>query len=317
MTKMLGSFERQGDRPALVLGGGGGFGVVQAAYIQAAHELGFRPKVVVGTSVGALNGAWVAMHPDEPQGLVQVWGKLHHQRLLRLNPLRLAGRIARRGGGICANELVPKLIAAHIRDTRIEDTELELSVAATNLSEGRKHVFRSGRLADAVLASTAIPGVFDPVLVGGHLYVDGGVTAPLDFASAVEMGATEILAIDLTPPYVPQSKPRTAIGVLARSMAILAHSTTDATFGFVERELPTRMLRPDLSRHSAWRVGVTDDDLQLCLSEARAALRGALDGAGHVIPLVKAPAGAHVAVAPRTAVPKLRMRRAPWFGHAS
>jgi NTE family protein len=313
---MLGSFERQGHRPALVLGGGGGFGVVQAAYIQAAHELGFRPQVVVGTSVGALNGAWVAMHPGQPEGLLKVWGKLGHQKLLRLNPLRLAGRIARRGGGICANELVPQLIEAHIRDVRFEDTELKLGVVATNLSQGRKHLFRSGGLADAVLASTAIPGVFDPVPLGGQLFVDGCVTAPLDFASAVEMGATEILAIDLTPSHLPKGKPRTAIGVLARSMAILAHSSTDAMFEFAEREMPTRMLRPDLSRHSAWRVGVSEADLQQCLREARAALHDVIDADGHVIPVPRAALPVSAGAEARPA-PKLRMRRAPWLGQAS
>jgi NTE family protein len=315
VTEMLGSYERRGDRPALVLGGGGGFGVVQAAYIQAAHELGFRPQVVVGTSVGALNGAWVAMHPSAPEGLLDVWSKLRSQKLLRLNPVRLASRIVRRGGGICANELVPKLIAEHIRDVRFEDTELQLAVVATNLSQGRKHVFRSGGLADAVLASTAIPGVFDPVPLGGHLYVDGCVTAPLDFASAVEMGATEILAIDLTPSHTP-GKPRTAIGVLARSMAILAHSSTDAMLAFAEREMPTRMLCPDLSRHSAWRIAVSEDDLQLCLREARAALRGALDANGHVVPAQTSVPAISAELAPRR-LSKVRMRRAPGLGQAS
>jgi len=63
-------------RLALVLGDGGAYGVVQAAYIQAAYEAGFRPSMVVGTSVGALNGAWVAMYPDEPEALVQIWHDL-------------------------------------------------------------------------------------------------------------------------------------------------------------------------------------------------------------------------------------------------
>src|SRR5512142_271624 len=100
------------DRPALVLGGGGALGSAQAAYIKAAHELGFRPRLVVGTSVGALNGAWVATRPDDPDGLIEIWRGLHRLRVLRLNPLKVAARMACLRGGVWTNEVVPALIRA-------------------------------------------------------------------------------------------------------------------------------------------------------------------------------------------------------------
>jgi NTE family protein len=274
-----------------VLGGGGGFGIVQAAYIQAAHELGFRPSIVVGTSVGALNGAWLAMHPDQPEGLLPVWRGLHKRRVLGTNPLRLAGRVLRRNGGVFSNDLVPRLLKDHIGQARFEQTALRLAVVATNLSEGRKKVFNTGRLAPAIMASTAIPGLFDPVKLNGELFVDGSITASVDLATAMDMGASEILAIDLTADS-PIATPRTPIGVLLRSMYIMAHATTDGMQALAERQMPVRVLRPDLSRHSPWRIASDEDEMALSLAEARAVLRSVLDDAGRVIPAAAAPTGA-------------------------
>ena len=185
--------------PALVLGGGGAFGIVQAAYIQAAYEMGFRPGLVVGTSVGALNGAWVALHPDEPEALLEIWQTLHRHRILRGNPLKVALRAARRRRGIFRNDLVSNLLRTHIRSSRFSETKLPLRVVATNLTRGCKHVFNNGLIAPAILASTAIPGFFDPIEIGGELFVDGGIAASVDLATAVEMGASEILAVELAP----------------------------------------------------------------------------------------------------------------------
>jgi len=272
------------SRPALVLGGGGAFGSVQAAYVKAAHELGFRPQMVVGTSVGSLNGAWVAMYPDDPDGLLEVWKGLHRTRVLHPNPLRMVGRVVRRGGGLWANEIVPKLIDDHIGDLRFDDTKLPLGVVATNLSEGRKAVFRAGPLAPAILASTSIPGIFDPVEIGGQLYVDGCVTASVDLVTAMSLGATEILAIDLTPSMLHGShRPRTALGVLRRSFGVLSHATTDAMQAVVEQHLPVQVVKPQLDALSPWRIHIDDAELERALGEAREVLRSALDADGRVV----------------------------------
>lgn len=258
--------------------------MTQAAYIQAAAELGFRPAIVVGTSVGALNGAWVTMHPDDPGGLLDVWRGLHRMKVLNLNPLRLAARLAGRTGGISPNTIVPYLIEHHIGERSFEDAEVPLAVVATNLSEGCKHVFREGRLDRAILASTAIPGVFDPVNIGGDLFVDGCVTASVDLATAIEMGATEILAIDLT--SVPEpGQPRGVYSVLRRSLGILSHATTDAMQAIARRHMPVSVLRPGVGSLSPWRIAVEEKDIQASLAEARAALASVLDKDGRVRPI--------------------------------
>jgi NTE family protein len=277
--------DQGGRRPALVLGGGGAYGVVQAAYIQAVYEAGFRPSMVIGTSVGSLNGAWVAMYPDDPENLLKIWTGMDRIRLLRLNPMRVAGRVVRRPLSLSTNEIVPQLIEQHVGDLTFADTKLPLAVVATNLLRGQKHVFHTGPLGQAILASTAIPGLFDPVELDGELFIDGGIIASLDLATALAMGATEILAIDLTP--MPSGvRPRTALGVMRQSLGILAHSGTDAMEACVAQLRPVQVVRPDLTAHSPWRVEDCASAMERSLELARAAMPTVIDREGKLIPKV-------------------------------
>ena len=271
------------SRPALVLGGGGAYGVIQAAYMLAASDLGFRPRMVVGTSVGALNGAWFALHPERPVQLLRIWLSLDQLALVRWHPVKIAANLLHHPQSIASNEVVPKLVREHMSGARFEDAQLELAVVATNLTKGRKHVFREGSIPRAVLASTAIPGVFQPVTVGADQFVDGCVTATVYMTTAFEMGATEILAIDLTPPP-PQARPKTALGVLRQSFSILSTATTRAVETCLSRQLPVRVIRPDLSGNSPWKLDDSAGAVAHNLRLAREGLAGVFDREGHVAP---------------------------------
>ena len=271
---------RRGNRPALVLGGGGALGVIQATYIEAAFELGFRPEIVVGTSVGSLNGAWIALHPDRPEELLKIWLGLDRLSLVKFHPARMAARLFH-PLSVTTNDVVPRLVEEHMGGHSIEDARLELAVVATNLTRGEKHVFRSGPLSSAILASTAIPGVFEPVVLGGDQFVDGCVTASVDMTTAMEMGATEILAIDLTPP-ANLARPKTAAGVLKQSFSILSTATTRAVEACLTSQMPVRVIRPDLSKNSPWRLDDSAGSVARNLRLAREGLRGAFDSDGHV-----------------------------------
>lgn len=316
---MLSSEPSQPVGPALVLGGGGAYGVVQAAYVHAAIEAGFRPSLVVGTSVGALNGAWVALRPDDATELLSIWRGLDRLRLLQVNPLRLASKIARRPLGLCDNNLVPRLIREHVAPRRFEDLKLPLAVVATNLTRSRKHVFRTGDLGQAILASTAIPGIYDPIEIDGELFVDGGLSASVDLVSALEMGATEILAVDLTP-APPTFRSRTLVGVLRHSLGILARATTDAMEAAIARQVPVSVIRPDLTLHSPWRLDDSASAIARNLELARSSIRDILDADGHVRPLPRQPyEGLELAPPPTAdpatgALPRLLPQRAPRAG---
>lgn len=268
-------------RRALVLGGGGAYGIVQAAYVQAAIEAGFRPDLVIGTSVGALNGAWIALNPEQPDGLIHIWEDLGDFRVLDLHPVRLASRLIARRGSICQNTIVDRLVGQHLPGLSFEDTRLELAIVATNLSRGRKEVFRSGELGEAIRASTAIPGVFEPYEINGDLYVDGCVTASVDIASAIELGATEVLAIELAPPFAPRQA-KTPLGVLIASLGVLSHSATDAAEALAANQAAVHVLRPDLSGLSPWRLQQRPGMAAEHLEAARREVAAALDPLGRV-----------------------------------
>lgn len=269
--------------PALVLGGGGALGIVQAAYIQAAHQMGFRPQLVVGTSVGAMNGAVLAMDPEHPEELLRIWLGLDQLALVHWNPARLASQLWKNPLSLSSNQVVPKLLREHFHGATFEDAKLRLGVVATNLTLGEKRVFTEGPLAQAILASSAIPGMYEPVEIDGHQYVDGCISASVDMSSAVEMGATEIFAIDLSAQPL-RARPKTAVGVLKQSFSILSTATTRAVEACVSRQMPVRVARPDLSRHSPWRLDDSAGAIAHNLRLAREALTGVFDVDGHVAP---------------------------------
>lgn len=295
------------SRPALVLGGGGALGVIQAAYIAAAFELGFRPELIVGTSVGSLNGAWTAVHPDQPEELLRIWLSLDRLALVKFQPMRLFGKLIH-PTSVTTNDVVPRLLRRRLPGATFDDTRIPLAVTATNLSLGVKQVFTEGPLDRAILASTAIPGVFEPVAIDGELFVDGCVTASVDLATAAEMGATEILAIDLTPPPSP-ARPKTAAGVLKQSFSILTSATTHAAESCLSRQMPVRVVRPDLSRSSPWKLEDSAGAIARNLRLAREDLHGCIDAAGHV-----APAGTCWATPVAISSPLREVRPARFFG---
>lgn len=297
-------------RPALVLGGGGALGVIQAAYIAAAIDMGFRPSLIVGTSVGALNGAWTALHPEQPEELLRIWLGLDRLALVKFQPMRLVGKLLR-PTSVTSNDVVPRLLRRHLPGATFEDAATELAVTATNLSRGTKHVFRSGPLEQAIMASTAIPGVFEPVAIGGELFVDGCVTASVDLATAAEMGATEILAVDLTP-APSAARPKTAAGVLKQSFSILTNATTRAAEACLARQMPIRVVRPDLSHNSPWRLDDSAGSIARNLRLAREGLHGLIDNEGHVA--VEGTCWSDAAEASREAPRPLRPSR--FFGEA-
>jgi len=256
--------------------------VVQAAYIVAAIEAGFRPSMIVGTSVGSLNGAWIALHPDAPEELLRVWLALDRLRLVRVNPLKMAARLVRHPLGMAPNEIVPWLIKEHMGGKRFDDAKIPLAVVATNLSRGEKRVFREGDLHSAIMASTASPGIFEPVEIDGDLYVDGGLAASVDLATAMAMGAEEILAIDLTPPP-PIAHPKTVVGVLRQSLGIMAHASTGAMQECVASSMPVRVIQPDLSTSSPWQLDDSAGSVAHNLTIARKEMGDVLNGDGSII----------------------------------
>ena len=185
---------------ALVLSGGGVLGALQAGILRALFRTPYRPDLIVGTSAGALNGAFLSFQPDAEgaDDLVNIWSSLRDKSLFMFNPLRVAYQMFTQKLCLFNSDLLEELVVQYAPADDFGATKIPLYITTTNLSRGRKEVFHEGPISRAILASTALPGFFCPVEIDGDQYVDGGVLANLDLQTALDLGATEILAIDLT-----------------------------------------------------------------------------------------------------------------------
>ena len=233
--------------PALVLSGGASLGAVQAGLLRACLRVGLRPSLIVGTSVGALNGAFLAFHPDAIGGdeLVDVWNSLRGARVFDINPFSVAFRLATKQQCLSSSRFMEKLVAEHLPEDDFARTQVPLYITATNLTRGSKVVFHEGSISRAVLASTAIPGIFCPVEIDGDQYVDGAVVAHLDLETAIELGAKDILAIDLSR-CPDEAQPDDVKGVLTRSLEVMMRDRVDLDLKLLSNRARITIIRPQI-----------------------------------------------------------------------
>lgn len=235
-------------RLALVLSGGGNLGVVQVPFLQELLDLDIHPDLIVGASVGSLNGAFLAFHPDNLSGLAELWLSLRDQRLWSRNLLEIGRSLLFREMSLYRNDFLRRMIEPHVELDEISAARIPLFITATNLTSGRKQVFSSGPVVDAILASAAVPGLFPPVRIRGEWFVDGIVATGLDLDTAIAQGATEIVAVDLGAPPSPH-RPNWLGDVIARSWEIAVERRTERELDHLAPEVPTVVLRPGLSAH--------------------------------------------------------------------
>ena len=217
-------------RRTWVLGGGGARGAAQVGVLQGLFEAGVEgPVAVVGTSVGALNGSAIAAYPSLAGTMMlrEVWMSRQAVDVFRAHPLGvILSGLRRDQVSAFPQQNIRRLIEraqALSGITTFEQLRVPLAVVATDLNAGRPAVFRSGELTPALLASTAIPGLFPSVRIGEREHLDGGVVDNTPLNVAVDDGAKEILAISLMGGgeynVVPTSLPE----LIARTLQLSLH----------------------------------------------------------------------------------------------
>ncbi|MFQ5690154.1 MAG: patatin-like phospholipase family protein [Gemmatimonadota bacterium] len=181
-------------RLALVLGGGGSKGALQVGLFQAMCQLGLRPDLIVGASVGAINGAFMATGVG-PKILAQGWSALRREDLFSFN-WRLLWRGASAQSILSARPL-RELLERSLPKARFEALPVPLALVTTHLSTGEACVWERGDLIDAIIASSAIPGLLPPV--EGHdgvRHVDGSLADNVPIEVALERGATHAIVMN-------------------------------------------------------------------------------------------------------------------------
>lgn len=209
-------------RTAFVLPGGAALGAVQVGALRALLEAGVRPDFVVGTSVGALNGVMVAARPNlgGADELWTIWSSLRRRDVLPVNPLLVACGLLGLADHCVSGRAFSRWLEQRLPALAFEDLAVPLVVTATDLEAGVAMELSSGPLLPALLASSAIPGLFPPVRIGRRVLVDGGVLDDVPVDVALAWGAERIVVVETM--GVERRRPRRAGGVMARCLDLLS-----------------------------------------------------------------------------------------------
>src|SRR6266511_1897959 len=195
---------------AFVLGGGGHMGAYEVGMLRALLECDIRPDLVVGNSVGALNGAAIAADPTVStlDRLEEGWISLDKSGIFAGSVFAGAANLVRTRTALHSNRPLRTLIEWLLPVKRFEELTVPFQCVAASIERAAEHWFTSGPLLDAVLASSAVPGVFPPVAIDGEHYLDGGLVNSLPVGRAVELGARQIFVLHVGRIEQPLQAPR-------------------------------------------------------------------------------------------------------------
>lgn len=245
-------------RLGLALGGGAARGFAHVGVIQVLEAHGIRPDVIAGTSAGSLVAALYASGKTAAE---------LERAAMTMDEATLTDWVLPLGGrGLLRGEALARYVREAVGGKTIEQMKHPLGVLATDLGSGQGVLFRRGDTAQAVRASSAVPGVFSPVAISGREYVDGGLVAPVPVRHARDMGAEVVLAVDISAD--PQDLPSDGLfSLLPKTTAIMGQSINRLELAGADV-----VLRPALA-------GVSSTDFaarQRSIEAGRVAMRAAL-----------------------------------------
>ncbi|MBU3630767.1 patatin-like phospholipase family protein [Polynucleobacter sp. AP-Melu-500A-A1] len=201
----------------LVLGAGAARGFAHVGVIKALEAQGIRPDIVVGSSAGSVIAALFASG---------VAGNELNRLALNLDEATIADwglPFAGRFGGLIKGDALQNMVNREVQNKTIEQMRIPLGIVATELQSGKGILFRTGNTGLAVRASCSVPGVFQPAVISGKEYVDGGLVAPVPVSYARQMGATLVIAVNISSEPIHQDASGT-LGVLQQTISIMQRS---------------------------------------------------------------------------------------------
>jgi len=207
-----------------VLGGGGSLGAVQVGMLRALSERDLFPDLVVGTSVGSLNGAVVALDPTGAANrLSRIWPRITRQMVFPGGPLAQLRTLRQGRTHLFPNTALQAVIRGHLAaNAHFAELALPFGAVTTDVATAAPHVITDGRLLPALLASTAIPGIFPAVSLDGRQLYDGGVVANVPVTQALAMGAQSLVVLDAVfPGHLPEAPSTLAEAMLFTAMVTM------------------------------------------------------------------------------------------------
>ena len=201
----------------LALGGGAARGFAHIGVIKALEAQGIVPDVVVGTSAGSLVGALYAAGNN---------GFALHKLALEMDEAAISDwsvPMFAKATGVLKGEALQNYVNKAVNNVPLEKLKVPFGAVATDLKNGEPILFQRGNTGAAVRASSAVPGVFQPVRIGERSYVDGGLVSPVPVRFAREMGADFVIAVNIS--SQPDAQPSTStLDVLLQTFAIMGQS---------------------------------------------------------------------------------------------
>ena len=219
-TAGLSSWSLIGNKKPIVglaLGAGAARGFAHVGVIKALEAQGIRPDIVVGSSAGSVIAALLASGAT---------GNDLNRLALTLDEATIADwglPFAGRFGGLIKGDALQNMVNREVQNKTIEQMRIPLGIVATELQSGKGVLFRTGNTGLAVRASCSVPGVFQPAVISGKEYVDGGLVAPVPVSYARQMGATLVIAVNISSEPVHQDASGT-FGILQQTISIMQRS---------------------------------------------------------------------------------------------
>ena len=241
----------------LALGGGAVLGAAHIGVLKALQEHSIKINYVAGTSIGAFISALFAFG--------KTWqdiDKIAHE----LNWLDVSG-ISLSQSGLLSNKKLGKLLEENIGDVNFEEAKIPIAMVATDITSGEKVIIDKGNIAEAVMASTCIPGIFVPVEINDRLLVDGGIVENVPVSPLKEMGADIIVGVDLNAEYS-HKKPENIVEVLLRSFEFTLKTATE-----LQTEQVDILIKPDLSKFNMVDIAQAENLIERGYLEANKILR--------------------------------------------
>lgn len=218
----------------LALGGGAVLGTAHIGVLKALEENNISIDLIAGTSIGALVAAFYAFNTGYKE-MEKIAKELEWFDITSISLSKY---------GLLKNDKLGKIIVDKIGDVTFDESKIKLAMIATDISNGKKVVLNKGNVANSVMASTALPGIFAPVEIEDKLLVDGGIVENLPIKTLKDMGAEYIIGVDLSFQHY-QKKPENIIEVLINSFDYTIINATK--YQLDEADL---LIRPDLKEYN-------------------------------------------------------------------
>lgn len=194
---------------AFVLGGGGVLGANEVGMLRALLEAGITPDVILGTSIGAVNGAVLASDPTVGSviRLTDLWTSADEAGVFSGGMIARLGTLARTRTHAHSNEPLRRMLEQALPVRLIEELTVTFQCVAASIERAAEHWFTEGSIVDAVLASSAVPGLLPPVELAGENFFDGGLVNSIPVDRAVALGADEVFVLQVGRIEQPLTKP--------------------------------------------------------------------------------------------------------------